>query len=72
MLTVAPKKRHTAAQILEHRWIVSTAPGTTLQGHFIDALRRHQTVEKLRRGVQVIMALKRLEHLFEAHVMNSA
>lgn len=66
MLEVKVHKRYTAQQVLDDPWTRETAPGGVLQGHFIDALRRHQTVEKLRRGVQVIMALKKLQHLFEA------
>jgi len=66
MLEVNVKKRFTARQVLDHDWAKRTAPGTTLRGHFIDALRRHQTVEKLRKGVQVIIALKKLQHLFES------
>lgn len=66
MLEVKVHKRYTAQQVFDDPWTNTTAPGGVLQGHFIDALRRHQTVEKLRRGVQVIMALKKLQHLFEA------
>jgi len=65
MLTTKPKNRITAAEILDDPWIQGKAPNTDLSGDYINALRRTTTVEKLRRGVRVVMALKKLVHVLE-------
>lgn len=65
MLKPKPKKRLTAAQVCQHRWIQGNAPRDEIQGAQRTNLRRTQLVNKLRRGVRVILALKRLTHILE-------
>lgn len=65
MLTVKPAKRITASEILEHKWLGGDASDKHLPSGYIKELRKTTTVEKLRRGVRVVMALKKLVHILE-------
>lgn len=66
MLTVKPRHRIKAPKVLKDPWLQEgVASSQALQGNYIFALRRHQTVEKLRRGVRVIMSIRKLLHMYE-------
>jgi len=65
MLTVKPKTRITAKEILQDPWIVSKAPDVELGANFIRNLRQTRSTEKLRHGVRVLMALTKMVHILE-------
>lgn len=60
MLTVKPKLRITADGILKDDWITTEAPNTNLGSDYAAALRQTQALAKLRKGVRVILALKKM------------
>jgi len=64
MLTVRPSQRITAEQILKDVWL-EKAPTQALEGGYVENLRRHQAVEKLKRGVRVVLALRKIIAVFE-------
>lgn len=70
MLKVKPRMRITATKILEHDWITGKVPNkdarvAKIGGNYTKNLRQTVTIEKLRKGVRVIMALKRLSMLID-------
>lgn len=65
MLNPKPKKRLTANQVLQSSWIQGNAPIEELDSSGVQRLRRTQLVQKLRRGVRCVLALKRLVHILE-------
>lgn len=64
MLTVKPTSRITAKNIMKDKWLES-APSTDLGSGLRDGLRRHQAVQKLRRGVRACLALRKIIDVFE-------
>jgi calcium/calmodulin-dependent protein kinase I len=60
MLTVKPKLRITAEGISKDQWITTEAPDTNLGSTYGDRLRQTQALAKLRKGVRVILALKKM------------
>jgi len=73
MLQVKPRNRIFAGKILKDKWITETAPaivqnlkGTTKNSTaFEKNLRKTRAITKLRKGVRIIMALKKLSYLLE-------
>lgn len=67
MLQVKPRNRISADAILNDPWIVHTAPKSTqdIGSGQRSNMRQTVTIQKLRKGVRVIMALKKLSHLIE-------
>jgi len=65
MLNPKPKKRLTANQVLQSTWIQGNAPAEELDISGVQRLRRTQLVQKLRRGVRCVLALKKLIHVLE-------
>lgn len=65
MLKVKPRLRFTASKILQDDWIVNTQGDGDIGEQRHGALKQTQTIAKLRKGVRVIMALKRLSMLIE-------
>jgi len=60
MLVVKPKNRITAAKILNDPWIVNKAPSHDLGSGLRRHLRQTQALNKLRKGVRVLLALKKM------------
>jgi len=63
MLTVRPNNRITAEGIMNDRWL-EAAPTTGLSKAYYSNLRRHQAIDKLRRGVRVVLALRKIIDVF--------
>jgi len=59
LLTIDPKKRLTAAQVMTHPWITGGAPNVALGGAK-DQLRKYNATRKLKKAAQGIMAGARL------------
>jgi len=76
MLQVKPRQRATAAKIMNHKWITSnTESGKHHAGApnlnstpYANNLRKTRAIGKLRKGVRIIMALKKLSHLLDARL----
>ena len=58
MLTVDPKKRATAKDVLSHSWICGNAPTTKLD---TEQLKKYNATRKLKKAAQKLMALNRLK-----------
>jgi len=58
MLTVDPKKRITAAEVLKHPWICGNAPNVAID---TSALGKYQATKKLRKAGQKLMAINRMK-----------
>lgn len=68
MLKVKPRLRYTASKVLGDPWVTGLSDDKYSRdiGEMQRAnMRQTQTIQKLRKGVRVIMALKRLSHLIE-------
>lgn len=65
LLTIDPKKRMTAEQVLKYPWITGDAPSTDLEATK-KMLRKHNAVRKLKKAAHGIMAQKRMEKLLES------
>src|ERR1700694_4196096 len=60
LLTVDPKKRYTAKQVLQHRWIAgNVASDKKFSNEQIKRLKMLQARKRLRRGVQMIIAVNK-------------
>lgn len=67
LLTVDPAKRCTTSQLLAHPWVAqNAAPDKPLGGGFNKRLMKFNARRKLRRGIQMIMAVNRLTRAFAA------
>mmetsp|Transcript_23779 Transcript_23779/g.33275 ORF Transcript_23779/g.33275 Transcript_23779/m.33275 type:complete len:334 (+) Transcript_23779:33-1034(+) len=68
MLTVEPANRITIPQILEHPWISGSAASTRQfgKGHGV-RLRKLQARRKLRKTIQIIIAVNRFAHFLDAY-----
>lgn len=74
MLQVKPRQRIIAGKIKDDKWIVTNAK--TGKSHAMNLhessygnnLRKTRAIEKLRKGVRIIMALKKLSHLLDAQI----
>jgi calcium/calmodulin-dependent protein kinase I len=64
LLTVNPKKRITAEGVLAHPWIVGQISEKKFQSSHNDRLRQLQARRKLRRGVQMVLAVNKFSSLF--------
>jgi len=58
MLTVDPKKRYSAADVLAHKWICGDAPNNAIS---TDNLKKLQATKKLKLAGKKLMALNRLK-----------
>mmetsp|Transcript_34305 Transcript_34305/g.94521 ORF Transcript_34305/g.94521 Transcript_34305/m.94521 type:complete len:313 (+) Transcript_34305:129-1067(+) len=65
LLTIEPKKRLTAAQVMKHPWITGGATDQALTGAK-DQLRKYNATRKLKKAAQGIMAGARLAKLTAA------
>jgi serine/threonine protein kinase len=63
MLTVDPKKRATAKDVLAHPWIRGQAPDTAID---TENLKKHNAARKLKKAAAKLMALNRLAKLAAA------
>eukprot|EP01083_Nonionella_stella_P091659 256324_1 len=68
LLTVDPKKRCTPETLLRHPWIAGQASDKPLGEDFNKRLMKFNARRKLRRGIQMIMAVNRLTRAFAAEV----
>jgi len=59
LLTVDPKKRLTADQVLQSKWVSGSAPNTALTGA-ADNLKKYNATRKLKKAAQGIMAAARV------------
>jgi len=59
LLTVDPKKRLTAKQVLDSKWVSGSAPDTSLSGAR-DNLKKYNATRKLKKAAQGIMAAARV------------
>jgi len=64
LLTVNPKKRYTAEQVLQHPWIINQTSDKKFHDSHIERLKQMQARRKLRRGVQMVMAVNKLSAMF--------
>jgi len=60
LLTVDPKKRATAKDVLAHPWVCGNAPSTAID---VNNLKKLQATRKLRKAGAKLMALNRLKNL---------
>jgi calcium/calmodulin-dependent protein kinase I len=70
MLQVKPRSRISAEKILTHKWVVThTGEHAAAQNlnstHYGNNMRKTRAIGKLRKGVRIIMALKKLSHLLD-------
>jgi len=69
LLTVDPKKRMTAKELLVHPWIAgTTAKAKTFDAHHTQRLKLLQARRKLKRTVRTIMAINKFNAAFKALV----
>lgn len=67
LLTVDPKKRLSAKDMLKHPWITSgTANTKSLGADYAARIKTMQAKRKLRRTVQIILAVNKFSELFQA------
>lgn len=67
LLTVEPSKRMTAADVLKHQWISGgKATNKSLGNEYAQRIRLLQAKRKLRRTVQIIVALNKFAGILEA------
>ena len=59
MLTVDPKKRLTAQQVLAHPWIKSASPAAL----DLSQLKKYNAARKLKKAAQKLMKLQKLQKL---------
>jgi len=64
LLTVNPKKRYTAEQVLAHPWITGQTSDKKFHGSHNERLKQLQARRKLRRGVQMVMAVNKFSAMF--------
>jgi len=64
LLCVNPKKRFTAEQVLSHPWITGATSDKKFHGSHNERLKQLQARRKLRRGVQMILAVNKFSHMF--------
>jgi len=64
LLTVNPKKRITAEGVLQHPWITGQASDKAFGSSHNERLKQLQARRKLRRGVQMIMAVNKFSAMF--------
>jgi len=67
LLTVNPKKRITAEGVLAHPWITGQASDKAFGSSHNERLKQLQARRKLRRGVQMIMAVNKFSAMFREH-----
>jgi serine/threonine protein kinase len=60
LLTVDPKMRYTASQVLNHPWIMGNASDKPLDQGYNRRLMMLQARRRLRKGVQMIIAINRM------------
>jgi len=67
LLTVDPEKRFTAAQVLSHAWIGgSAASSAPLSADFSKKLMMFQARKRLKKGVQMIIAINKFSNMLES------
>jgi serine/threonine protein kinase len=66
LLTVDPKQRYTAEQVLKHPWIAGGATNKAFGADHTKRLRMLQARRRLRKGVQMIIAINKFSNLFES------
>ena len=59
LLTVDPRQRYTAAQVLQHPWITGGASSKPLSEGHTQRLMMLQARRRLRKGVQMIIAINK-------------
>lgn len=64
MLVVKPRQRITSEKVLTDVWLKNNND-QNLGSNYIGQMRQTRCIEKLRKGVRVIMALKKLSHLLD-------
>jgi len=64
LLEVVPRKRYTAEQVLAHPWITGQTSEKKFHGSHNERLKQLQARRKLRRGVQMVVALNKFSAMF--------
>jgi len=73
LLTVDPQKRLTAKDLLKHPWITSgTATTKSLGADYAARIKTMQAKRKLRRTVQIILAVNKFSELFQQLIEDSS
>lgn len=68
LLTLDPKKRPTAADVLKHKWVTSKDTSTTKLGdRHMRNFRLHQARQKMRRAIDFVLAMNRFRRMFAGH-----
>lgn len=71
MLTLDPKKRATAKQVMAHPWISGgLASSKALGGDYVQRIKLMQAKRRLRRAVQVIIAVNKFSSVFKHMIEN--
>jgi len=77
MLQVKPRQRIQAGRIMSHKWIVTKMDKSQLKkskavnlqdSNYGNNMRKTRAIGKLRKGVRIIMALKKLSHLLDSRL----
>lgn len=70
LLVVDPKKRLTAQQVLDHPWVRSdVATNQAFSNDHLEQMKRTQARTKLRRGVQLILAVNKFRRFYARQTM---
>ena len=67
LLTVDPRHRYTAAQVLQHPWITGGASSKPLSEGHTTRLMMLQARRRLRKGVQMIIAINKFGQHHRTH-----
>lgn len=65
LLQPDPAVRLTATQALEHEWLRGSAPDTALGEGYLTTMKQYQLMQRLRRGVRVVLAVVKLKDLLQ-------
>jgi calcium/calmodulin-dependent protein kinase I len=68
LLQPDPNVRLTAKQTLQHPWLAGNAPNTSLGGQHREMMKQYQILQRLKRGVRVVLAVLKLIALLQENL----